>query len=247
MKKKTARLPKIADPTIEKVFEDFLAEQKKRLKPETVAGYEEIIELLTDSLNGYGHQWLSSKEETLFEKLYNAEGKEQREFCQIFGPDKIVDSFGEFLGYFMIRKVMAGGETLRMSGTVTKKLSKWLAAKGYISEEEAMEGAEDGAAAARDLPLAEQAAEILYAATRKVAFNHGEVSDEDYLDFDHYCITKVEPGKLWLEKDGAEIAGPVIVPKEATELLREDWDISCSLARVKGKWRMVEVANVYPL
>ena len=247
MKKKIARLPKIAEPTIEKVFEDFLIEQKKRLKPKTIAGYEEIIGLLTHHLDGYGHQLLSSKEEALFEKLYNAEGKEQREFCQIFGPDKIVDNLGEFLGYFMVRKVMAGGGILRMSGTVTKKLCKWLAEMGYISEEEAMEGAEDGAAAARDLPIAERAVTILYGAAREVFLNHDEVSDEDYLDFDHYSITKVEPGKLWLEVDGAEIAGPVIVPKEATELLRKGWNISCSLARVKGKWRMVEVANIYPL
>ncbi len=247
MKKKIARLPKIAEPTIEKVFEDFLAEQKKRLKPRTIAGYEEIIGLLTHHLNGYGHQWISRKETALFEKLYNAEGKEQREFCQIFGPDKIVDNLGEFLGYFMVRKVMAGGETMRMSGTVTKKLCKWLAQMGFISGEDATDGAQDGAAAARDLPLAERAATILYAAAREVLFNHDEVSDEDYLDFDHFAITKVEPGKLWFEVDGAEIAGPVIVPKEATKLLREDWTISCSLARVKGKWRMVEAANIYPL
>lgn len=247
MKKKIASLSKIAEPTIEKVFEDFLIEQKKRLKPKTIAGYEEIIGLLTHHLDGYGHQWLSRKETSLFEKYYNAEGKEQREFCQIFGPDKIVDNLGEFLGYFMIRKVMAGGETLRLSGTVTKKLCKWLAQMGYISEEEAIEGAEDGADAARDLPIAERAVTILYAATREAFLNHDEVSDEDYLDFDHFTITKVEAGKLWLEVGGAESAGPVIVPKEATELLREDWNISCSLARVKGKWRMVEVANIYPL
>lgn len=247
MKKKIASLPKTAEPTIEKVFEDFLIEQKKRLKPKTIAGYEEIIGLLTHHLNGYGHQLLSRKETALFEKHYNAEGKEHREFCQIFGPDKIVGNLGEFLGYFMVRKVMAGGETMRMSGTVTKKLCKWLAQKGYISKEDAMEGAEDGAAAARDLPIAERAVTILYGAANEVLFNPDEVSDEDYLDFDHFAITKVEPGKLWLEVDGAEIAGPVIVPKEATKLLRKDWNISCSLARVKGKWRMVEMGNVYPL
>lgn len=56
-----------------------------------------------------------------------------------------------FLGYFMIRKVMAGQELARAAGTVTKKLSKWLAAKGCISEEEAQDGADEGVKAVRDL------------------------------------------------------------------------------------------------
>lgn len=247
MKNKITRFPKIAEPTIEQGFDKFLAEQRKRLKPKTMAGYEDIIGLLTDHLNGYGHQWLSKKESALFEKHYNAEGREHREFCQLFGPEKIVENLGEFLGYFMIRKVMARGDILRMAGAVTGKLSKWLAEKGHISEEEAMEGAEEGSAAARDLPRAEQAVKILYRAGEKVLFDPGKVGDEDYLEFDHYGIDKVEPGKLWLKVDGAKIIGPVSVPKEATELLRENWDISCALVRIKGKWRMVEVGNIYPL
>jgi len=36
------------------------------------------------------------------------------------------------------------------------------------------------------------------------------------------------------------------VPRKATELLQKDWDISCAVARIRGKWRLVEVANVYP-
>lgn len=58
----------------------------------------------------------------------------------------------------MIRKVMGGADLKRAAGTVTERLSKWLAEKGYVSDGEAREGMEKGAEAGRDLPKAERAA-----------------------------------------------------------------------------------------
>ena len=40
----------------------------------------------------------------------------------MFGPEKIAENLGEFLDYFMVRKVIAGQELLKASGTVTGKL-----------------------------------------------------------------------------------------------------------------------------
>jgi hypothetical protein len=45
----------------------------------------------------------------------------------MFGPEHILDKVGEFLNYFMVGKVTAGADTLWASGTVMKKLAKWLA------------------------------------------------------------------------------------------------------------------------
>lgn len=36
-------LPKIAEPTIEQVLKEFLADQQKRLKPKAVSGYKDVI------------------------------------------------------------------------------------------------------------------------------------------------------------------------------------------------------------
>ncbi len=249
MAAKIVKLAQPAAPTIDQVFEEFLAERRERLKPGTVSRYEDVINLLRHHLNGYAYESLSRAESALFDRHYNAKGDEHREFCQLFGPDKIVGSLGSFLGYFMIRKVMAGQDLKRAAGTVTKKLSKWLAAKGYISEEEAQEGADEGAEAARDLPKAERAAQILVDAVENLAIDPNDLADEDYLEFDHFTISKIEPGKLWLETyEGGKrhLYGPVPVPNSATELVRKGWDISCSLGRVRGKWRIIEVANVYP-
>ena len=251
---KVATLPKIAEPTIEQVLEEFLSDQQKKLKPKpktkTVSGYKDVIQLLRDYLNGYAYQSLSKAESALFDKYYDAEGKEHREYCQLFGPDKIPDELGGFLGYFMSSKVMAGGDFKRLAGTVTKKLSKWLAEKGYISEEDAQMGEEEGTSAARDLPKAEKAGQILYRASESVVFDPDKLDDGDYHEFDHYMIEKIEPGSLWLqvfdEKGKRITLGPIAVPKEATKLLREGWDISCAMARIRGKWKIVEFANVYP-
>jgi len=249
MAAKTVKLAQPADPTIDQVFEEFLAEQRERLKPRTVSRYEDVLNLLRHHLNGYAYESLSNVESALFDRHYNAKGDDHREFCQLFGPDKIVGSLGMFLGYFMIRKVMAGQDLKRAAGTVAKKLSKWLATKGYISEEEAQAGADEGTEAARDLPKAERAAQVLFEAVEDLTIDPNDLADEDYLEFDHFTIRKIEPGRLWLEifeSGERHLYGPVRVPKTATTLLRRGWDISCSLGRVRGKWWIVEVANVYP-
>ena len=62
--------------------------------------------------------------------------------------------------------------------------------------------------------------------------------------------TKVEAGRLWLEgfeRGTRRVYGPILVPAAATKLLCKGWDLSCALGRVDGTWRIVEVANVYPV
>ena len=146
MNAKTVPLPQPAEPNIRRVLEEFLEEQRARLAPRTLAKYESVLDLLRSHLDGYAHECLSAREAARFERSYNAEGEEHREFCELFGPEKIVENLDGFLGYFMIRKVLAGEDLLRAAGTVTKKLSKWLAAKNYASQEDAGEAAERSAA-----------------------------------------------------------------------------------------------------
>lgn len=248
MVRKTVKLPLQAEPSIEQVLQEFLAEQKLRLRPSTFSKYENAIDLLRSYLNGYAYDGLSRAESALFEKHYSAEGEEHREFCEIFGPDKIVENFSGFLGYFIVRKVLGGAELKRSAGTVTKKLARWLAEKKYISEQDAAQGAEDGEAAARNLPQAERAGRLLYDEASRRSLDPNAFRDEDYHDFDHYTIVKIEPGKIWVESftGGGETIGPVLVPEKATAFLRANWNISCSLGRIRGRWRVLEMGNVYP-
>ena len=250
MKEKIRELPYIADPTIEKVLEEFLADQAHRLKTRTLERYKDVIECLKGQPNGYGHQTLDTTERAFFERSFNAEGENHREFCQIFGPEKIVENLGEFLGYYVIRKVIAGEDFKRAAGAVSKKLVKWLVEKNLISPETAESGAEMTAEAARDLPKAERASRILSESGDDFDFDPDKLEANDSLEFDHYSIARLEPGKLWFavyEGGSAKELGPVSVPKKATDLLEEGWDVSCAFIRIRGRWRIVEVANVYPL
>lgn len=244
------RLPQIANPSIKEVFEDFLEEQCQRLKPKTYEKYVEVVGLLQDQLNSYAYEGLSETESALFDRHYKAEGEGHKEFCELFGPEKIIDNLYSFLGFFMISKAMAGVELKRAAGTVTRKLVKWLLEKGYVSEEAAHEGTRISAEAARELPKAERAAEIIFRDSDALRAEIHDLDDEEYLDFDHYTIAEVKPGSIWLnvfEKGEEQKMGPIPVPRKATELLREGWEISCSLGYIRGKWRIVEMGSVYPL
>ena len=148
-------------PTIAEVLAAYLADEKARLAAKTYGLYADVIELLQHSLNGYAADSLDKDGYKLWEDLFNADGDRHREFCDIFGPEHILPHIGEFLNYFMVSKVMAGQDLLRASGTVTKKLAKWLADKGHATAEEVEDTMERGADAARDLPRADKLSALL--------------------------------------------------------------------------------------
>ena len=248
MRKKLVNLPKLASPTMEQVLDEFLSAQRKRLNLRAFTQYSHIIDLFKNCMNSYGYQSLTKAESALFEKHFNATGDQRRQFCQIFGPDKIIENIGEFLSYFMIRKVIAGRDLMRAAGTVTKKLSAWLTEAGYVPLREAEEGGRIGAEAARELPRADRVAYMLFQSTQSLSMNPNEVDEEDYIDFDHFVISRIEPGRIWLEPLlGEGTFGPISVPEKATEMLREGWEMSCALGRIRGRWRIMEMGSVYPL
>jgi hypothetical protein len=230
------------DPTIAEVLAEFVGEQENRLAPKTFTNYRHVVQLLEHCLNSYASQSLEKTDARRFERLFNAKGSEHREFCQVFGPEHILPNVSEFLGYFMVRKVMAGKDLLRAAGTVTKKLARWLAAKGYAGGDDVEEAAGRGAAAARDLPKAEELATRLhdFAANQERGDQENEVED-------HFAITRVEPGKIWLTGmlDGREL-GPIALPDEIARFCKVGWTISGAVGRLRKRWLLVEAWNVYP-
>ena len=231
---------KMAEKTIEVVLGEFLEEQRKRLKPSTMRKYENIIKLFQSCLNNYAYQSLDKQEEALFDRFYNAQGDEHREFCQIFGPEKIPGNVGEFLDYFMVRKVMCGKELMQAAGTVIKKLGKWLKEKGYVQSESAAEVVSRGATAAKELPATEELAWMLDDYADCTADDCDEVVE------DHFTIEMVEPGKLHLSAFSGDDEITVPVSRNISDTCRVGWSISGAVGK-KGKgWRICEVWNVYP-
>jgi len=230
---------RIADPTIAAVFGKFLAEQRARLAARTFRKYEDVISLFTHSLDGYAYQWLDEEESALFHRLYDAKEDDHREFTEIFGPGHVLGNVDEFLGYFVPRKVMAGRELLRAAGTVTKKLAKWLAEKGYAESEQAEKAVERGADAARDLPAAED--------LRWILDEHSEGAWElTATEEGHFEITRVEPGRIWVSDLAGAERGPIRLPPEVTERCPVAWTFSGMIGRRGKTWCIAEVWNVYP-
>ena len=231
----------LASPTISAVLAAYLTDEKARLAPRTYGLYAHVIDLLQHSLNGYAANSLDKSDYELWEEFFNAEGDKHREFCEIFGPEHILPNIGEFLGYFMVSKVMAGQDLLRASGTVTKKLAKWLADKGYATAEQAEDTVERGSDAARDLPMAEKLTALLY------DFASNKYSPKETDIEDRFEIKRVEPGKIWLEGfDDGRLLGPISLPAQATKLCRVGWTISGAVRETGKKWVLVEAWKVYP-
>jgi hypothetical protein len=144
----------------------------------------------------------------------------------------------EFLGYFMVRKVMAGQDLLRSAGTVTKKLAVWLHEHGHAGETARDVAAARGVTASRDLPRAERLANLLYeqrratAAVDRAMLGPGDIVGEDL----PLQIERVEPGKLYF----TGVDGPLRVPRQASDLASPGWDVTIILIRKRGTWDVLD-------
>src|SRR5690625_114547 len=109
---------------IETILDDFLKEQKKRMKERTYRNYAEVIELFQIYLNGYAYQYLSEDESEKFQQKFETD---EDSFVKIFDIEKVdFSTYSEFFEYFIIRKVMAGESFMKKAVTIMKKLTKWL-------------------------------------------------------------------------------------------------------------------------
>ncbi|MGQ9498533.1 MAG: hypothetical protein ACUVRC_09570 [Desulfotomaculales bacterium] len=232
----------LGGPKIKDILAEFLEEQRQRLGPSTFRRYEEVIELLERCLDGYGYQFLEEDEATLYERVSRDKGLE---FCAIFGPEKIPDCVSEFLGYFMVRKVLCGKELLRASGTVMKKLAAWLVEKGYISPEEAKLMGEVAKEAVTALPRGREVQDLL----EEYVWAYRAATGEDILE-DLFEVEKVEPGRLYLSGSGVssrEETFVVPVPLTVSARCREGWQMTLGLVKTRRGWRISWVGTVYPL
>jgi hypothetical protein len=226
--------------TIDEAFEAFLAEQRERLSPKTVRNYEDVVFLLRSSLNSYAYDSLDELELKRWQGAFDAGDEEA--FTRLFGPDKVVEHLDEFLGFFMVRKVMAGEDLLRASGTVTKKLAAWMHEQGYISEQERVAAVARGADAGRKLPRADRLGRLLFEEREKTPrLDPDDVGDENWVE-DFLTIERVEPRALWFEGG----IGPLRVSKEASDIAEVGWGVNIVVARLRSKWHIVELGLVYP-
>lgn len=230
-----------AKKTINDVFQDFFKEQETKLRPSTLKKYEEVLYLFKESLNSYAYLSLDEGENKKFENHFNADGDAHLEFCDIFGPDKILENVDEFTNYFMIRKVCASKELMRSVGTVIKKLGKWLLEKQYIDSEEGREIIEIGSESSVDLPASEELRVMLVDCAN--SYFGGEVETIQ----GHFTVVAVQSGKLSLSSLDLMEKGIVIkVPKHVSNACKAGWTISGELGKKGKKFFFTDIWNVYP-
>jgi len=226
--------------TIDEALDRFLADQRERTSDKTFRRYQDVVQLLRHSLDGYAYSWLDENERQRWEK--ELEANEEGAFCRLFGPEKIPEHLGAFLGDFIVRKVFASQELLKASGTVTGKLVRWLSQHGCIDDQSAQDASEQARDAARDLPVADRLGMMLHdLAANSPDIDPDQVAEQDWAE-DYLTITDVEPGKIWFEGG----VGPITVPQKASDLARPGWSMHITAARLNDAWRLLEIGFVYP-
>jgi hypothetical protein len=221
-----------AKPTIDQALAAFLAAKQPAVKPKASRRYADIVELLKSSLNGYAYDSLDRFERRRWEKAFEAGDEEA--FTKLFGPDKIPPHLGEFLGYFMIRKVIVPADLTAAAGRVTRELVEWLAGQGWVGEVAAAAAVERSNDAARDLPRAERLSRLLYEQAQRTRIDQTALADDDYIE-DYLAVERVEPLALWFEGG----IGPVPVSAAAAKLAQPGWSISVVLGRKGGTWHVL--------
>ena len=113
---------------IKEVFEEFLSEQKLKLAPKTYRDYESVISLFESQLDGYAWNNLDDGD-----KAYDEAKNKDKSFIDIYDHIHIEDNVGEFLDYFVPRKVMVGNEfILKTCPRVIRKLLRWMRNKKLV-------------------------------------------------------------------------------------------------------------------
>ncbi len=240
MDEKEKWLSQIASPTITEVLGRFLEEQRMRIKPATFRKYDDVIYFFKESMNGYAYQSLDQEEEEFFDHFYNLEGEEQRQFCDVFGLEKMLENVYEFLDYFMIRKVICGTGMLKAAGTVIKILMKWLADNGYVDTEMAAEYADEAGEASKELPAMEKLANSLW----RYAQDQEEIRFRKTIE-GYFSVQRVENDRLHLMENGGKTL-VLKLPEEITRKCKFGWSIYLELGKAKDGWKILEVGSVYP-
>lgn len=242
--------------TISVTFNKFLEHKKNQVKKPTYNKYASIINLFEGFLNSYSYNYLNEEDHEFFKTKFN---EENEEFCEIFSIEKISTSqIEEFLGYFLIRKVIGDRSSIKYSGTVMRALTKWLKDNLYIEDKEYNYWLEVINEIKGKLTKALEVADILseFVRNNRVEYNPFLLGMDNNLDQYEttreavFFVTKIEDEKLWVtdysDSDKSLGLGPVIVPGKVGEMVSIDWQLYLVIGKKENEWHILESGNVYP-
>jgi len=230
--------------TIRDVLKEFIAETGEGNRRSMSSPFM-IIDLFGTYLDEYGHEGLNEFEQARFD----SEWSDDNRFCDIFGPDHIEPfHINFFLSTFVIRKVMGTKGFLKASGPLMERLASWLLEKEYWDEDAIRYYRElVGENVGGDLVGCQEFTQALH----DYVASHLPEDEADFDDDDDFneqlTIKKLEPGKLIFDPlldSGGDIA--ISLPKSVAAKARTGWSVTMEIARIKGKWHILGVGNVYP-
>ena len=107
---------------IRDVFNEFLHFEEINLSPKTYRESKNVIELFAHCLQNYAWNSLDNGD-----KAYDKTIAKNLTFADVYEHTYILNNVGEFLNYFVPRKVMAGDNfVLKTCPRVIKKLLTWM-------------------------------------------------------------------------------------------------------------------------
>lgn len=127
-----AKPPSPAKLTISEVLLRFFVVRSQRLSETTSWNYLWVLVRFQEYLDGNAYNCLDRAQAKLFDDLFGRKGGEHREFCEIFGPEHILDHLYGFTEDYYVEKVMSTERSQRQARAVIKKLEKWLIDLGYV-------------------------------------------------------------------------------------------------------------------
>jgi hypothetical protein len=217
------------------------------LKPEEHRAYRRVLFFLELCINNYGHRNLDANERAYCEKNYHARGRAQRHFFEMFGPEKLLPELDFFARVYVKRDVFTSERIELKAPLVVEDLKRWLLERDYVTRDEVEASREVSSRRSKLRTRARRVARLL--GERTVTVDPAFFNDRDYIDTDDHPVTRVDPGRFWLRvyrSAEPEDIGPLLAPVTATKSLEVGWNVCCALARVRGRWRIVAVDEIYP-
>lgn len=216
---------------IDEILQEFLDEQRKRLKYSSYIFYEDIINDFHIFLNEYGYTTLNSREKIIYKKRYNR--KEGIWFTSIFGPEKLAENVRGFVNYQLEH---GNRNEIEHTGRVIKRLASWLEEKGYISNEQAKDMLNVGIRAVKEMFAAIQLLVALQIQTNASPNKFGEIIRSVFE------IQEIKPKEISLKAPGFTLT--LEVPKNVSDISQPGWKITLTAGKKDGKWHIIDAEKI---
>jgi hypothetical protein len=233
--------------SIRTTLELFLEERRSTLTPEELRLYRHVLFFLALCINNYGHRNLDLDERDLCEKHRFGVFGSERDFFEIFGPEKLLPELEFFSSRFLSQDVHTSSRVTERAPEVVEDLERWLVETRRVTPE-AVET--ERQRARRRTRAALRCRRIARRLERRVlSLDPGALAPSDYVPDDHHVVIRTGPGRIWLRvyrSPEAEEIGPLLVPPETARGLVEGARLRCALGRVRGRWHFVALSDLLP-